>query len=141
MRRGLIILFGAALFLLLMGCSENTQPSMQNNDTEIIIQTNLGNLYYPLEWKELLSTTEKKTDFGTSVTFQAEKNGEKLELFTLNIGGGAGDEIGQLTDRNGSKHAVRVSFQELNTEGMDEQTANQFFAMQEDINYLVEHLK
>lgn len=146
MRNRILALFlGGILLLSVSGCGTKTRqqtPAQDDNDnTAMTIQTSCGDLYYPADWEELVATRERKTDYGTSVTFTTDYNGEELELFTLNIGGGEGDEIGELTGKDGIKRPVRMIISELVLEGADEETANRIFAMQEDINYIVDHLR
>ena len=141
----LLVAVCGIVLALLLGCGKNSpQPSLspsQDDRANHAIKTACGDLYFPEEWNDAVAVREQPTEFGSSVVFETELEGEKIILFTLNIGGGEGDEIGKLTDQNGQVRSVRMVISELHPEGVDEQSANRLFAMQEDINYLIDHLK
>jgi hypothetical protein len=69
-------------------------------------------------------------------------NDHEYPLFTVNIGGGEGSEAGKLTDAQGKERIVYIDASEIKEE--EELTANEqnrLYAMQEDINYVVDHLQ
>ena len=113
---------------------------MKDDRDAMLITTSCGDLVYPADWENEIKVKEENTDFGISVVFETSDGSQEIELFTLNVGGGEGEEIGTLTDKDGKERVVKMVIDELQMEGVDEEIANRLFAMQEDINYILEHL-
>ena len=137
-----ILLLLSLLLLLAAGCGSGKQvqsPGLEERPA-FSIETSCGALSFPEEWKEFVSVSETARAYGTSVSFTAENGDDIVTLFTLNIGGGEGDEIGTLKGPDGTERSVHMVIDELMLEGTDEETANQLFAMQEDVNYIIDHL-
>lgn len=161
-KRWIALLLLAVLLLPALGCSkvqlrrpgqegqsaqaeqteqtEQTPAAIADDRSAIAVETSCGSLQYPLDWEGLFTTQETETDYGTSVTFSADYDGAPIALFTLNIGGGEGQPVGTLTASDGTERSVNMVISELMLEGADADTANRLFAMQEDVNYVIEHL-
>ena len=140
-RRFLALTIGFMLLSFLTGCGKNQKiPAMKDDRDAMLITTSCGDLVYPADWENEIKVKEENTDFGISVVFETSDGSQEIELFTLNVGGGEGEEIGTLTDKDGKERVVKMVIDELQMEGVDEEIANRLFAMQEDINYILEHL-
>ena len=58
------------------------------------------------------------------------------------IGGDGSDVVGSLTDSVGTQRNVYLYVDTLPEDsGLEEAEQTRFYAMQEDLNYLIEHLK
>ena len=88
-------------------------------------------------------TTEQQENGDTIVvSFVATLHNTSYRLFEVTIGGTEGAAAGELTDNGGTKRTVYMQVYEL--EGDSELTAteqNRLYAMQEDLNYLIDHLE
>ena len=64
---------------------------------------------------------------------------------TWHYGGGIGDfeggPVGQLTDTDGVKHNVFITMEEIDVSGLTEGEQNRLFAMQKEINFIIENLE
>ncbi len=137
-----ILLLLSLLLLFAAGCSGGKQaqsPGLEERPA-FSVETSCGALSFPEEWKEFVSVSETAKAYGTSLSFTAENGEDVVTLFTLNIGGGEGEEVGTLRGSDGTERSVHMVIDELMLEGADEDTANRLFAMQEDVNYIIEHL-
>ena len=60
----------------------------------------------------------------------------------MTIGEGDGSKIGELTDGAGTKRDVYVQLEEIQEDpNLNDGEQNRLFAMQEDLNYLIDNLK
>ena len=85
---------------------------------------------------------QTEEDTGIIVSFGAEFNGVRYELFHLSIGEFGGNPVGQITDAQGVVHKVYAEAEELGIyPELTETEQNRLFAMQEDINFVLENLK
>lgn len=132
-----------------MGCSNDVdlKKSESSNLSETIlsdfvIQTEYGDLHYPDQWREYIKTIQEKKSDTIKVTFEFEVDKSDYKLFEILIGGDNGEIIGKLTDNNGIQRNVYLCIAELPVNsGLDEAEQNRFYAMQEDLNYLIDNLK
>ena len=122
---------------------DETQPPVlpPEDDDEMAIDTPYGELYFPARWKDYLNL---KTDNGKvySVSFYCKLEGFQDQLlFIIYFGGDTGYEVGTVTDASGNDVTVRLHIQEIEPDinWTDAQRAL-VFAMQEDLNYLLDKL-
>ena len=106
------------------------------------IETKYGTLHYNDQWREHVKIDQVEEGDVVSVSFTALINEKEYPLFVVNIGGGDGSEVGKLTDAEGKERIVYIKASELKEEEeLDANEQNRLYAMQEDINYIVDHLK
>ena len=132
-----------------MGCSNDVdlKKSESSNLSETIlsdfvIQTEYGDLHYPDQWREYVKTHQKKSKGTVEITFEAKIEKSYYKLFELLIGDGNGEFVGKLTDDNGVQRNVYLRVAELPLiSDFDKVDQNRYYAMQEDLNYLIDNLK
>lgn len=157
---GLCVLFLAAA---LTGCgtkqeTPETEPVRQTEsvpqteaETEatlpevlpyVVVSTEYGALRYQDQWSEFIKTEQNMENGTLTVRFEAEINGSRYSLFDIVIGEGGDSPAGEITDASGVKRNVYVVMKEL-VPGSDltESECNRLYAMQEDINYILENLE
>lgn len=134
---------------LFFGCDNNAVSEKDKSSTfpqtvseDLIIHTEYGDLHYPDQWREYIKTIQEKKSDTIKVTFEFEVDKSDYKLFEILIGGDNGEIIGKLTDNNGIQRNVYLCVAELPVNsGLDEAEQNRFYAMQEDLNYLIDNLK
>lgn len=108
----------------------------------VVVSTPYGNLQYQDQWLEFMAVDQVRNGDDLVVTFSALVNDVKYPLFELTIGAGDGNAAGQITDANGVRRDVYVHMMEIvDTAALTDSEQNRIFAMQEDINYVIENLK
>lgn len=151
------------LCVLLAGCSagetgssgkqqegtaiEHTAGSVESTPTveeleESKIETVYGTLRYPKQWEEYVTTEQQENGDTIVVLFVATLHNTSYRLFEVTIGGTEGVAAGELTDAGGTKRTVYMQVDELEVD--PELTAteqNRLYAMQEDLNFLIDHLE
>ena len=118
----------ALLCGLLAGCGNDKVQEDQNDngsaDTipeDVVVHTDYGDLHYPDRWQEY-------------VTIRQE--------FKVLIGDDSSEVVGSLTDDTGTQRNVYLHVEELPADsGLEETEQTRFYAMQEDLNYLIDNLK
>ena len=118
------------------------QEPAQEAAQDMEIETKYGTLHYSDQWREFIKIQQSEQDDVVSVEFTAMIHDKEYPLFVVNIGGGEGSEVGKLTDSENKERTVYISASEIKEEAdlnADEQ--NRLYAMQEDINYVVDHLQ
>lgn len=140
----MIMMLGLLLCGPLMGCSNQDQK--QNAEAElaedIVISTDYGALHYPTYWKEYVNIQQKQKEDVITVTFQTEIEDKDCTLFEILIGDCDGTIVGSLEDADGVQRNVYLKAAELpETIDMSEDEESRFYAMQEDLNYLIDNLK
>lgn len=106
------------------------------------VSTPYGDLYYQDQWEEYMVTEQEDTGDGVKVTFSACINGMTYPLFYVTIGSGEGALVGELTGPDGAKREVYVRSNEMEEiSELSDSERNRLYAMQEDINYIIENLK
>lgn len=109
---------------------------------DIEIETEFGTLHFPEQWTEFVDVEQASDGETATAKFNAVINEKNYELFTIIIGNGDGVEIGELTDSEGKTRTVYAELVELETDdSLSEGEQSRLFAMQEDLNYVIEHLK
>lgn len=77
-----------------------------------------------------------------AVTFETKSGEETYELFKVLIGDDSSEVVGSLTDDTGTQRNVYLHVEELPADsGLEETEQTRFYAMQEDLNYLIDNLK
>lgn len=139
MRNRILFITCLLLCVLLMGaCSAKKEPEQVE---AISVETIYGTLYYPEQWAEFAQIDQEEEDGVVSVFFSAAFDDEHYSLFTVKIDGSDGAYAGQITDKSGDTHDVRVIMEKLNgIDELPENEKNRLYAMQEDLNFVIEHL-
>ena len=140
--------------LLLVGCSKDNapqketaavsdgQPVQDEHAEEIVIGTAYGDLYYPAQWEEFLQVEQSDADGSVQVAFSGKVDEALYPLFTIIIGSGDGVSAGTLTGGDGTQRSVYVQITEVTgNAALSQIELNRLYAMQEDLNYLIDHLK
>lgn len=108
----------------------------------IAVDTTYGKLYYQEQWAEFMKVEQTTEGDILLVHFYAEVNGANYPLFTLSIGGGDGDPAAVLTDADGVQRDVYVIIEEImEQDSFSEEEQNRLYAMQEEINYVMQNIK
>ena len=152
-----IILLTVAMVLGMSGCIGQTSGEKET-ETEIVslqsdeedaqavpvpeeawetITTPYGDLRYPANLYESLQREEGQKDGVYSMAFRTAEDGVIYDLFTLYIGGEAGDAtyLGTLTGKDGSENEVYVLPGELgDLSDLDDEVQDRIYAMQEALN-------
>lgn len=111
----------------------------EDNGEEMVIDTPGGTLRYPARWANYLHL--EMSEENSVVTFYCRMDGyEDLELFTVYIGGEEGMPAGTITNADGESQELRLGVEELSLDGWQDKEARVAYAMQEDLNYLLETL-
>lgn len=156
------ILSGLVLTALLAGCGAKENETVQPPSTEaapevqtevqqpvqtedvpyVTVSTPYGDLYFQDQWEDLMKIEQKETDDSVEVAFSAEINDMTYTLFYVTIGSGGGTPVGELTGPDGVKREVFVRSNEMeDIPELSDGERNRLYAMQEDINYIIENLK
>lgn len=119
-----------------------TEVPTEPDDGRVRVHTKYGKLYYQDQWADFMRTVQTEEGKNLVVSFVAEFDGVKYPLFHLTIGEYDGDPIGQLTDAQGVKRNVFVTMEEIGElSQLTEGEQNRLFAMQEEINFIIENLE
>lgn len=122
--------------------TEATEASGELDPKGIAVDTKFGRLYYQDQWEEFMRVELAESDTYAVVAFEAEIDGVGYPLFHLTIGESDGSPVGQITDGQGAKHDVFVYMEEISGfSSLTETQQNRLFAMQEEINYIIETLE
>lgn len=102
---------------------------------------------YPCESEILIFTAyvtirQEQNGNTIAVTFETKSGEETYELFKVLIGDDSSEVVGSLTDDTGTQRNVYLHVEELPADsGLEETEQTRFYAMQEDLNYLIDNLK
>lgn len=129
--------------------SDKTQSTViedgdtQEDQTEnMVIETEYGDLYYPEQWEEYLKTEQNMSDDSLQIFFSAHLRGKSFPMFQVTIGASEDAKVGEVTDDSGTKRSVYMKVSELEgLEELSEAEQHRIYAMQEDLNYVIDHLK
>lgn len=122
--------------------TEAQQPVQTEDVPYVTVSTPYGNLYFQDQWENMMKTEQKETGDSVEVSFCAEINDMTYTLFYVTIGPGEGTCVGELTGPDGVKREVFVRSNEMeDAPELSESERNRLYAMQEDINYIIENLK
>lgn len=120
-----------------MAMSEET-----DNNALTEISTKCGTIYVPQKYAEEMETSIENGENDCKVTFSAKNGDQAYTLFSLAIGTEDGENVGSLSDENGTQREVYVTVPEL--EGIDtlpQDEQDRLYAMQEAVNTVIENLK
>lgn len=107
-----------------------------------LIETRYGTLCYPVQWAGPLEVVRTVDGDAVTVGFRASVRDVRYDLFDITIGKEAGERIGELTDENGVSHPVYVQMSALKfSDDVTEEEQNRLYAMQEELNFLIDHLE
>lgn len=142
----LSIVFGCGM---LVGCgNENVQKEQNDNPSidmipeDVVVHTDYGDLHYPECWQEYVTIRQEQNGNTISVTFETKSGEKNFELFKILIGDDNGEVVGSLTDNAGNQRNVYLNVEELPADsGLADSELTRLYAMQEDLNYLLDNLK
>lgn len=127
---------------------QNVQEDQNNNAStdvipeDVVVHTDYGDLHYPDRWQEYVTIRQEQNGNTITVIFETRSGEETYELFKVLIGDGSSEVVGSLTDDTGTQRNVYLYVEELPTDsGLEETEQTRFYAMQEDLNYLIDNLK
>jgi len=140
--------------LLFAGCSAGSstqkgsasssggQSAQAEHAEEVVIGTAYGDLYYPAQWEEFLQVDQTEENGRVQAAFSGKIDETLYPLFTISIGSGDGVGAGMLTGKDGTQRQVYVQIAEITgNAALSQIELNRLYAMQEDLNYLIDHLK
>ncbi len=133
---------------LLAGCGNDKVQEEQNDNVsantipeDVVVYTDYGDLHYPDRWQEYVTIRQEQNGNTIAVTFETKSGEETYELFKVLIGDDSSEVVGSLTDDTGTQRNVYLHVEELPADsGLEETEQTRFYAMQEDLNYLIDHL-
>ena len=119
---------------------EGAVPTDPSEDS-MVIETEFGDLYYPAQWSEYVVTSQEASGDSLSVEFAARIGEGEYPMFKVTIGDSEDTEVGELTDDSGTARPVHMSVYELEeAPELSEEEQQRVVAMQEDLNYVIDHL-
>ena len=126
---------------LLAGCGNDKVQEEQNDNVsantipeDVVVHTDYGDLHYPDRWQEYVTIRQEQNGNTIAVTFETKSGEETYELFKVLIGDDSSEVVG-------SQRNVYLHVEELPADsGLEETEQTRFYAMQEDLNYLIDHL-
>lgn len=149
--RSNIIICMLLMALLLCGCgskaNENTQNENSDNieiSEDIVVETKNGDIKYSDQWEEFARTEVTEENEISEVVFSAEINGNSYKLFEVVINGdeSKGEYVGDVTDKDGQTHKVYIKMESIEQDdNLSDEEMNRLYAMQEDINYIIDNLE
>ena len=146
-----IVRFGKCLTCLLLcfvllcgvlsGCG-NSAVKTPDPDNDLVIHTAYGDLHYPKSWQEYVIISQNQRGDDIVVTFSSEFEETEHILFEVTVGSEDGSLVGVLKAADGKERNVYLRVTPIpENAGWAETEKNRFYAMQEDLNYLLDHLK
>ena len=117
-----------------------TEPTIPENC--VIVDTPYGDLQFQDQWAEFMRVDWNQDGNTVTAVFYTEINSVRYDLFSLIIGEGDGGQAGQITGPDGVVRNVYVRMMELGeTDTLSDGEQNRLFAMQEEINYVIDNLE
>ena len=146
MKRGSLWLLVLLFSVLLAGCGAEAPDYSHYSSPEKLdvtpVQTPMGTLYYQSRWDDWMVVTQEQEEEYLQVDFSAKLEDTEYPLFHVTIGKGRGSLVGQITDAEGTVRDVYIRSEEISRlEDLPEETQSKLYAMQEEINVLIEYLK
>lgn len=121
---------------------DEVEEPTELDPNEVVVNTKFGNLYYQEQWENFMQVMISEDDVYTTVAFAGEINGVQYSLFQLNIGDAEDEPSAWITDAHGEKHGVYVTMEEIGMiPELTEGEQNRLFAMQEEINFILENIE
>lgn len=136
--------------LLLSSCGKkagNDAAETQGDSVQaeyIVVETANGNLKYSDQWEEFVKTEVAEENGVSDVMFSAEVNGTSYKLFEVMINGDGskGEYVGDVHDKDGKAHKVYLKMESIEEDdSLSESEMNRLYAMQEDVNYIIENFE
>ena len=126
-----------------VAASEETVPTETEPRYDVVVvNTAYGDLCYQEQWYEHMRVRQEEQGDLIQARFLAEFNGVEYALFELMLGVPEEEAYAFITDQAGTVRGVGVNFLELGEyPELSEDDRNQLFAMQEDINFVIENIK
>ena len=108
----------------------------------VIVSTPYGNLQYQDQWHEFMYVEQVQDGENIVVTFSAKFENGQYPLFALTIGSLGEEPATYITDAAGVQRGVYVRMMEIvESDALSDAEQNRVYAMQEDINYVMENIK
>lgn len=108
----------------------------------VSIATKYGELRYQEQWTETMLTAQKTDGDNVVVEFTASVGENTYPLFDVIIGEAEGSPMGEITDGSGTKRSVYFNVKEIgDISALTQDEQNLLYAMQEDVNYILDNLK
>lgn len=115
---------------------------LPRDQEDMQVKTKYGTLRYPDQWAEFASADVEESGDAVLVHFKAVFDDQTFPLFDISIGSGQGTEAGKIKGPDGQERSVYVTMNELEgTSGLDQTKKDRLFAMQEDVNYILDNLE
>lgn len=111
----------------------------EENNALTSVETPYGDLYYHLRWSDAMETRMTEEESCVKVSFLGLIGDESYPLFEVTIGEGEGDIAGVLTDAGGTRRNVHICMDTLPS--LEEADMELLYAMQEEINTVIQNLK
>lgn len=106
------------------------------------VATDYGELLYPEQWGDYLLTSQDWDGENLQVSFSASINDVEIPMFRVTIGNCEDTLVGQLTDGSGTTRDVFMAVFEIEqNDELSSEEQQRVYAMQEDLNYLIDHLE
>lgn len=106
------------------------------------IETTVGTLKYPDQWEEFAVAKVEESGSATVIHFTASFDKKTFNLFDITIGEGDGSEVGEIKGEDGKTRKVYVTMKDMEgIEKLDKTKQNRLYAMQEDVNYIIDNLE
>lgn len=119
---------------------EASTAARETEPAPIPVETPYGTLYHQARWEGMLRTEQTMTDDVLCVTFFAELEGGSYRLFSVTIGG-AEANAGTLCDGEGTCRNVFAVMEEPgDLSGLSDDQKDTLYALQEEINFVLDKL-
>lgn len=137
----LVVILLAAAVLFMLNRNEKS-PGLEATDVEdLILETHITQLRFPGKWGEQVRTVHNDDGETCCNTFYAVTDSGEAKLFDLVIGDADGIYIGSVKKDDGQLAEVYLTMHELENENQwSEKDTFAFYAMQEEINYVIASL-
>ena len=137
------------ILVVVMVCGHKFADAPAQNGSQVsasvddfVIKTAYGDLHFPEQWEEYLKVEQAEGDNALTVQFSAKIRDSVIPLFSATIGDETGDIAGTLTAADGTQRTVCIKIGEIpKNDALSASEQQQVYAMQEDLNYLIDHLK
>lgn len=145
----LTCMFLAAL-MLCCGCGSGAKDDADGNKDDeqvsesIVVETKNGNLTYSDQWEEFINTEVTEEKDSSEVAFSTEINGKTYKLFEvfINSDESKGEYAGDIHDKDGETKKVYIQMESIEPDDdLSESEMNRLYAMQEDVNYIIDNLE
>lgn len=119
---------------------EETKPTEPKTD-DVIIHTDFGDLRYQEQWAQHMKVNRIASQDSVIVEFSTEIEDTEYLLFRVTLGGEGGYPAGTITDASGVTRNVYITMEEIvGNSNLSDTQLNRLYAMQEQINYILENL-